>query len=201
MKIPQSFWSKLLAILLFLSVGHTVFSQEQETKKEYKNQLATNLMLPIFESVDLTYERVIANKWAIGVAGAVYGDRISEISTQAGGVDILDTNYELMPFVRLYFQGAQNKSHFIELFGSLSNVEDKNSFVRNTNDEGFGVYVRGVNEYTAGGLGFGYGYRFLLPNDKWVLEAQFGIRTNFDVSFIVLDAALVRTGIKIGYRF
>jgi hypothetical protein len=106
-----------------------------------------------------------------------------------------------MPFVRLYFQGTQNKSHFLEVFGSISDVEESDIFVRNTNEEGFGVYEQGTNSYTAGGFGFGYGYRFLLPNNKWVLEAQLGIRTNFDTNFFVLDATLVRTGIKVGYRF
>jgi len=187
---------KIAVFLICFGTGISSFSQE-----EFKNQVSTNLVLPIFESFDLSYERVIANKFAIGIAGGIYGNRISEISTQDTYYNSYDTNYEIMPFARLYFQGAQNKSHFLELFGSISNVEESNSFVRNTNEEGFGVYELGTNEYTAGGLGIGYGYRFLLPNNKWVLEAQFGVRTNFDVDFILLNVAFVRTGIKIGYRF
>jgi len=190
----------LLHILTFMMLCHSSFSQDDATIQDYNNQVSTNLVLPIFESFDLTYERTIGNKWAVGLAGAIYGDRISELTTD-GSYGNLDTNYEVMPFVRIYFQGAQKKSHFLELFGSLSNVEKNNVFVRNTTEDGYGVYEQGINEYTAGGLGIGYGYRFLLPNNKWILEAQFGVRTNFDINFIILDVALVRTGIKIGYRF
>ncbi|GAB5474758.1 MAG: hypothetical protein Mars2KO_28570 [Maribacter sp.] len=158
-------------------------------------------MLPIFESFDVNYERTIANKWAIGIAGAVYGDRIQELSTEGTYNNKYDTNYEVMPFVRVYFQGAQNKSHFLELFGSLSQVTESGRFERNTNSEGFGVYERGEVDYTAGGLGFGYGYRFLFLDNRLVLEAQFGVRTNFNPNFIILNGTLVRTGIKVGYRF
>ncbi|MFS4468800.1 hypothetical protein [Maribacter sp. 2210JD10-5] len=178
------------------------YAQEDDVSTTYNNHISTNLFLPLFESFDLSYERTIANTWAVGLAGAIYGDRISELSTgSSGDIDRFDTNYEIMPFGRLYFQGAQNKSHFIELFGSLSQVTESRRFVRNTNVEGFGVYERGIEEYTVGGLGFGYGYRFLLLEKKLVLEGEFGIRTNFNTDFFFLNATLVRTGIKVGYRF
>lgn len=190
----------ILTLLLFLG-NFMISAQENEDPKLFRNQLSTNLMLPIFESFDLTYEFTIANKWAIGVAGAIYGDRIQELSTEGSYDNRFDTNYEVMPFVRVYFQGAQNKSHFLELFGSLSQVTESGRFLRNTNSEGFGVYERGESNYTAGGLGIGYGYRFLFLDDKLVLEAEFGVRTNFNTNFIILNGTLVRTGIKIGYRF
>ena len=190
----------VFALCLFLR-NASVFGQESEEQVSYKNMISTNLMLPIFESFDLNYERTIANNWAVGIAGAIYGDRIQELSTEGSYDNTYDTNYEVMPFVRIYFQGAQNKSHFLELFGSLSQVTESDRFMRITNSEGFGVYKRGEKEYTAGGLGIGYGYRFLLLDKKLVLEAQFGVRTNFNSNFIILNGTLVRTGIKVGYRF
>ncbi|PIB30910.1 hypothetical protein BFP77_03805 [Maribacter sp. 4U21] len=57
-----------------------------------------------------------------------------------------------MPFFRIYFQGAQNKSHFLKVFGSLSKIEERGAFVRNTNEEGFGVYERGLRDFTVGRL-------------------------------------------------
>lgn len=191
----------LILLLLLVGINHAITAQEEPLEFTFNNQIATNLILPIFESFDVTYERTVANKWAVGLAGAIYGDRIIDLSTQEGFDRRYDTNYEVMPFVRLYFQGAQNKSHFMELFGSISQVDETNRFLRTTNVQGFGVYELGVNGYTAGGLGMGYGYRFLLLENKLVLEAQFGVRTNFNTNFIILNGTLVRTGIKVGYRF
>ncbi|MEP3208970.1 MAG: DUF3575 domain-containing protein [Maribacter sp.] len=200
---PKSPRSSLVLLFLFLlGSSNCLHAQENEDPVVYKNQLSTNLMLPAFESFDLNYERTIANKWALGLAVAIYGDRISELSTgSSGDFRRYDTNYEFMPFVRLYFQGAQHKSHFLELFGSLSRVTASGRFVRNTNTAGFGVYEPGETDYTAGGLGIGYGYRFLLLNKKLVLEAQFGVRTNFNVDYYFLNGSIIRTGFKIGYRF
>lgn len=198
---PKKNRTSLVFFLLVFMGQNFLCAQEERAMTTYNNQISTNLMLPFFESVDLSYERTIANKWAIGLSGAIYGDRIQELSTEGNYDNKYDTNYEVMPFVRVYFQGAQNKSHFLELFGSLSQVTESGRFLRTTNPEGFGVYRRGETTYTAGGLGIGYGYRFFLLDRRMVLEAQFGVRTNFNTSFIVLNGTLVRTGIKIGYRF
>lgn len=191
----------LFFLLLFILCNKIGFGQEQEEELiSFKNQVSTNLVLPLFESFDINYERTIANKWAIGIAGAIYGPSGSSLATSTNYYDY-KTNWEIMPFGRIYFQGAQNKSHFVELFGSVSETEESGRLVRSTNDSGFGVYDLGTRTYTVGGLGAGYGYRFLLLDKRLVLEAQFGIRTNFNVDFLFLNAAVVRTGIKVGYRF
>lgn len=195
-KLPCIF--TLLLVLITYNVS--VFAQENNADIFLKNQVSTNLLLPIFESFDLSYERTIANKWAVGLAGAIYGERATELTTSYDYYEY-KTNYEIMPFVRIYFQGAQNKSHFVELFGSLSETEESGRLVRSVNEEGYGVYSIGTKIYMVGGLGAGYGYRFLFLQKRLVLEAQFGIRTNFEVNFILLNAAAVRTGIKVGYRF
>ena len=198
---PPVYFRNCFFFFLFFLLTNFFFAQEDESSTIYKNQISTNLALPIFGSFDLSYERTIANKWTLGLAGAIYGDGIQELSTEGSYDNRYDTNYELMPFIRVYFQGTQNKSHFLELFGSISEVVESDRFIRVTNPEGFGVYERGENKYTAGGLGLGYGYRFLLLDKKLVLEAQFGVRTNFNSNFIILNGTLVRTGIKVGYRF
>ena len=41
----------------------------------------------------------------------------------------------------------------------------------------------------------------MLLDDKMVLEAQVGFRTNFDTAFFTPTGAPVRAGIKVGYRF
>ncbi len=200
--MSKSYNISFIVFLLCFSflTSTSVLGQEENTEPEFKNLVSTNLMLPIFESFDINYERTIANKWTIGIAGAVYGERGGELSTASSYYEY-KTNYEVMPFARVYFQGAQNKSHFVELFGSLSEVEETGRYIRSTNQAGYGVYTIGTKTYTAGGLGAGYGYRFLLFEKRLVLEAQMGIRTNFDVDFLFLNGAFVRTGIKVGYRF
>jgi len=189
-----------LLIVLFV-VYNSSYAQEEEAMTEYKNQISTNALLPFFGSVDLSYERTVANKWAIGLGGAIYGNSFNELSSTTSSYGTkFDINYEVTPFIRVYFQGVQNKSHFLELFGSLSRIEESGRFLRSTNPEGFGVYNRENRLLTLGGLGFGYGYRFLLKEKRLVLEAQIGFRTNFQTDFIVLTGAPVRAGIKIGYR-
>ncbi|MGB6151204.1 MAG: hypothetical protein WBG48_04365 [Pricia sp.] len=197
----DSLRNRILIVLAVLFQG-SLFAQEDAAMPTYKNQVSTNLLLPIFNSVDLAYERTLGRKFALGIAGAVYGDRIEEISfDDAYRERELKTNYEIMPFARLYFNGNQHKSHFIEIFGSISGVDESGRLVRSVNDQGYGVYGFGTTSYTRGGLGGGYGYRFLFLDGRLAAEAQFGLRTNFDVNFILLNGALVRTGIKIGYRF
>ncbi|MRI01948.1 DUF3575 domain-containing protein [Kriegella sp. EG-1] len=189
----------LSLLLIFISCSN-INGQEKEKFSQFKNHISTNLLLPVFESFDISYERTIANKWAIGLAGALYGNRGEELNTSYDNYDY-HTKFELMPFARIYFQGAQNKSHFIEIFGSLSKVEERGRIIRSTNEFGYGVYNIGVKDYTVGGLGTGYGYRFLFLERKLVVEAQIGLRTNFNIDFILLNVAAVRTGIKVGYRF
>ncbi|WP_289060637.1 hypothetical protein [uncultured Zobellia sp.] len=188
------------SILFFLSSFLLCLAQEGTDMPQYKNQISSNLMLPIFQSFDLSYERIVANKWAVGLSGAIYGDRIEELDTE-GSYYNRTTNFEIMPLVRLYINGTQKKSHFFEIFGSVSQVDEAGRYVRIVNDQGYGVYTIGTETYTVGGLGTGYGYRFLFIDNKLVVEAQLGLRTNFSTNFIFFNAALVRTGIRVGYRF
>ena len=191
----------LMAAFSLLGASHS-FAQEGKSTANYRNQISTNLMLPFFGSFDLNYERTIANKWVVGLGGSIYGDGFNKLSsTRTRFRTEFDTNYEITPFVRVYFQGAQNRSHFVELFGSFTGVDADVGFIRSTNEEGFGVYNREERSITRTGLGVGYGYRWLLLDNKMVLEAQIGFRTNFETEFIFVTGALVHTGIKLGYRF
>ncbi len=190
----------LLFLVCFLLACFALKAQDAPAVS-YKNQISTNLLLPVFSSVDLNYERALGSKFALGLAVAVYGENIKDLTVDSFNEATLRTKNEVMPFARLYFNGNQNNSHLLEIFGSFSQVDEDGRLVRSVNDAGFGVYDIGVESYTRGGFGIGYGYRFLLMDDKLVLEGQFGLRTNFDLNFVVLNAALIRTGIKIGYRF
>lgn len=189
----------LVQILVFF-FSLSVVAQNESVSENLNNQISTNLVLPITGSFDLSYERIVANKWAVGIGAALYGEGFQNLSTYDSYYERI-TNYEITPFVRIYFNGSQKRSHFLEVFGSLSQVEESGRYLRHVNQEGYGVYSVGSKSFSVGGLGVGYGYRFLFYRRKVVLEAQIGLRTNFDVDFVFLNAAFVRTGIKIGYRF
>ena len=149
----------------------------------------------------MAYKRTLGEKFALGLAGAIYGDQIEKISFDDRYVGELRTNYEIISFARLYFSDNQRKSHLIEFFTSISGVDEGGILNRFVNDEGYAVYGFGTESYIRGGFGGGYGYRFLFVGGKLVVEAQFGVRTNFDINGLMVNAAFVRMGIKIGYRF
>jgi len=202
MKKRRKYHSKYICFIVFFVLSANFYAQEEATFTNYKNQISTNLGLPFFGSFDLSYERTIANKWAAGVGGISFGEGFNSfrVNTADFGTT-LELKYEINPFVRLYFQGNQKKSHFVELFGSVSWEDETNIFARTNNEEGFGVYTSETKPVVLGALGIGYGYRFLLVDNKLVLEAQVGYRTNFKTDFFVLNGAPIRTGIKVGYRF
>ncbi|MGS0526033.1 hypothetical protein ACU8V7_13520 [Zobellia nedashkovskayae] len=85
---------------------------------------------------------------------------------------------------------TKTNGHFFEVFGSISQVEQTGGYVRNVNDQGYGVYVIGSENYIVGGLGTGYGYRFLFMKNRLVVEGQLGIRTNFSTNFFFFKCCL-----------
>jgi len=66
-----------LCLMLFFVASSTLFAQEEEISTNFKNQISTNLGLPFFGSFDLSYERTLANKWAVGIGGISFGKGFS----------------------------------------------------------------------------------------------------------------------------
>lgn len=190
----------LLIILCFFGIKSNCLSQETETVSVMKNQVSMNVGYLLFGSPNITYERVLSNHFAIGLSTSIYGNSHQNLNLESFGEDY-KINYDFEPFGRWYINGTQRKSHFLEFFGSINESERRGRNVRITNDEGYGVYIIDNEKTTNVGLGTGYGYRFLLIDKKLVLEAQVALRTNFIVDYFFFDVAIVRTGIKVGYRF
>lgn len=189
----------LTSIFLF-GLCQTAIAQESGTSPILKNQISTNVALLATLSPNLTYERTLGNHFSIGLSGSFYGKPHKQLNLEYDGYRN-STNHEINPFGRWYINGTQRRSHFLEFFGSINESVEGNKRMRNTNEAGYGVYVLGDEKKTNYGLGVGYGYRFLLVDNKLVLEAQFGLRTNFDVGFLFFEPSIVRTGIRVGYRF
>lgn len=189
-----------LPLLILLGYGSFTFSQEEDRNITYKNQVTVNVAYLALGSPNLTYERTLGKHFTIGLSGVNYGKGHKKLHLETQGIDYV-TNYEINPFVRWYINGTQHKSHFLELFASLNEGEEENRIVRITNDKGYGVYIRGTETFSRFGMGIGYGYRLLLADKRLVLEAQIGLRTNFEFDYFFFDAGIVRTGIGLGYRF
>ena len=189
----------LISIFLF-GLCQTVIAQESSTSPILKNQISTNAALLALLSPNLTYERTLGQHFSIGLSGSSYGKPHEQMDLIYVG-HRNSTNHEINPFGRWYINGTQNRSHFLELFGSINEVVETGKRMRITNEAGYGVYVFRDEEKTYYGLGVGYGYRFLLVNNKLLLEAQFGLRTSFEVGFLFSEPAIVRTGVRVGYRF
>lgn len=190
----------LLTILCFVVMVTNCFSQEEENDPIFKNQFSLNAPYLAVGSPNLSYERTLGKYFAIGLSGVIYGKAHKNLNLETQGLNYW-TNHEIIPFSRWYMNGTQKKSHFLELFVSINEGEEDGRIVRITNDQGYGVYTRGIVNTNNFGLGAGYGYRFLLVENKLVIEAQFSLRTNFEFQYLFFDAGIVRTGIRVGYRF
>ena len=189
-----------LSFLLLLGCCQLTFAQESDSIQVLKNQVSTNVALLTTLSPNLTFERTLGDHFSIDISGSLYGEPHKNMELISAGYRT-SANHEINPFARWYMNGTQRRSHFLELFASSNEVTKENKRVRVVNEEGYGVYVLGDREETNFGLGIGYGYRFFLLDNKLLLEAEFGLRTNFDVGFIFFVPAIVRTGIRVGYRF
>lgn len=191
---------KNLLICILNIIFISSYAQQEGGEFIFKNQVSTNIPYLLLNSFELNYEHTLGKKFATGIGWASYGKGYYNLALESEGYTYA-TQFEITPFGRWYFNGNQNKSHILEIFASINQSEERNRFVRNTTDEGFGVYERGTETNTNFGMGIGYGYRFLFLKKRLAVEAQVGIRTNFDFFFGIPLSSLVRSGIRLGYRF
>ncbi|WP_291864987.1 hypothetical protein [Maribacter sp.] len=191
----KNFW---IVFALLFSVS--LFSQEEE-EEIYKNQFSGNLSYLLLGSPELNYERTLNKYFTVGVGGVIYSNAHQKLNLKtAEEYSNYKVNYEINPYARLYVNGTQKRSHFFEIFGSYNRAETDSGLQRSNNASGYGVYDYGTRNIENVGLGAGYGYRFLAFHKRMSMEAQIGIRTNFE-DVLLFDVGLVRTGIKVGYRF
>jgi len=192
-----------IVLVCFLVSLVSIQAQDQTDEMVFKNQVSTNASYLITGTPDINYERALGKRFAIGIGGSLFSNFYRSLEIPNGGGTDYNLEYEITPFARWYINSIQTKSHFIEIYMSINGGEEVDEIIRITNPEGFGVYVRGIKEVSNVGLGGAYGYRFLLLENKLVLEASIGLRTNFnrDNYLGLLDVAIARTGVKVGYRF
>lgn len=189
-----------IVLLIFFCFSLSVSAQEK-TSSRIKNQMSVNLSYLTLGSLDFSYERTFGKYFAAGLGFTRYGNAHQDFNLELSDrYRDYSVNFEINPFARLYINGSQNRSLFIEISGSYNEAEASDRLVRHDNDLGYGVYNFGTQNISELGLGTGVGYRFLLVQCRLVLEVQLGTRRNFE-EILFSDVSLLRTGIKAGYRF
>lgn len=190
---------RILPIILSISI-FSIYAQDESEMTTFKNLVSTNSTYLLINSFELNYEHTLGRKFAAGLGWASYGQGYYDLELESEDENYA-TQFEITPYGRLYFNGNQNRSHILEVFASLNKSERSDSFIRNTTNEGFGVYERGIETNLNFGMGLGYGYRFLFLEERLVIEAQIALRTNFNFFYGILIPSVVRSGVRIGYRF
>ncbi len=189
-------------LIVFITLYTFIYAKAQDNELPvYKNLVSTNLSYAFLGSVNFSYERTFGGNFSGGIAYTNYSNAHRNLNVETSDIyNNYSIDFEVNPFARLYFQGAQKRSLFIEFIGSYSEGEAEGGIERSTNSLGYGVYNYGYKKVENIGIGTGVGYRFLLLKNKLVLEAQFGIRANLNEIWIY-EVGIVRTGFKAGYRF
>ncbi|MCA6421409.1 MAG: DUF3575 domain-containing protein [Flavobacterium sp.] len=170
----------LVACVLF---GIMVNAQEAKKYDFGRNELKGNALALVFGSFNVSYERILSEESAVGVAVNLPFDNKN-----------WDINYTLTGYYRYYFGKKPAAGFFGEAFGMLNNVDDY-------------VYNDGTNYYelktlTDFALGIGLGGKWVTKKGL-LLEINGGLGRNlFNNQYDDRDFELIgRLGISVGYRF
>ena len=170
----------LVACVLF---GIMVNGQEAKKYDFGRNELKGNALSLIFGSFNISYERILNEESAVGVAVNLPFDNKN-----------WNINYTLTGYYRYYFGKKPAVGFFGEAFGMLNNVDDY-------------VYNDGTNYYelktlTDFALGIGLGGKWVTKKGL-LLEINGGLGRNlFNNQYDDRDFELIgRLGISVGYRF
>lgn len=181
----------------FLSSG-----QESDMNDTYINGIAINSSYLIGDqSIYLTYENALSNSFSAGL-GLWYGRY--GFSSSGFDEDYSDSNtrdYEITPYGRWYVKGNQRNSFFLQAFASIYGGRSK-ELNRNTNNEGYGVYSREIENYTNLALGVGIGQRYLLFKKRISLELMLAIGGDLVAEhYNEYEIPVAQAGINLGFRF
>lgn len=185
-------------------IGNLYHSHSQDSIPDYQHEIALNTIYLLADaSAYLVYENRFSDKFSAG-AGLWYGRYGDGSSDFTDGFGDGTRDYEITPFARWYVRGTQRTSFFIQGFASIYGGR-YDGISRETTAAGYGVYRRGINNYTNLALGAAIGQEFLLFKKRVSLELVFGLggdligrNSYYDYDWGVSTA---QSGINIGYRF
>ena len=172
----------ILSIILMAQQG---FAQKRLGSDSKKNEVRLNTLYLPAGYPELTYERALGRKSAIGItAGGFIGSPGPNYAT-----DMITSDFAFLPHYRYYFGKRITSGFFIEnninIFYNEYDLGDEN---------GFGV-----------GLGLAVGAKFNL-NNNWSVDLVTGGGLNFqqepcENSYYCFPDAYPRLGISLGKRF
>ncbi len=185
-------------------IGNIYHSHSQDSIPDYPHEIALNTTYLLADaSAYLVYENRFSKKFSAG-AGLWYGRYGIHSKDFTDGYSDGTRDYEITPFARWYVRGTQRTSFFIQGFASIYGGR-YDGINRETTAAGFGVYRRGINNYTNLAMGAAIGQEFLLFKKRVSLELVFGLggdivgrNSYYDYDWGISTA---QSGINIGYRF
>lgn len=180
-------------ILLFgLVLGLASFAKAQNQRDSLSaslqgnNEIKLNILLTVLGSVELTYERIVGTKSAVGVS--IFIRFTNSIKS--------DFSYGVTPYFRRYFGTRKASGFFLEGHGTVAEYDGGGRGVP-VYDYGSGYYYpRFPIKKTVFGLGIATGAKFL-TRKGFTGEIYLGAAKAFD------DVAdfFPRVGLTLGKRF
>ena len=172
-------------IISIIAVNSLVKAQKQPGNDSRKNELKLNTLYVIGGYPELSYERALGDKFALGVSmGLLIGSARPNYAT-----DILTSDFSLLPYSRYYFGNRKTSGFFLE--GNV-NIFSNETDMDKSKEWGMG-------------LGIGLGSKFILKKN-WIVEwvVGGGYNLNQDSCYgtdLCFPDVYPRLGITFGKRF
>ncbi|WP_460220653.1 DUF3575 domain-containing protein [Psychroserpens sp. MEBiC05023] len=183
---------KSILFSLLVLVSTVMFAQDDSTDSDDmiqpKNEVKANALYLVLGAFDVSYERLLNEESAVGLNVVIPFDE-----------DIRDDlNYFISPYYRMYFGKKYASGFFLEGFGLLSSVNERNSFL--TGNPLDPTFVTREETETNFALGIGLGGKWV-TNSGFIGELNLGLGRNLTNTGDDSDDFVGKVGITVGYRF
>ncbi|SHF96658.1 hypothetical protein SAMN05444396_103151 [Flavobacterium segetis] len=173
---------KKVFILFGLFVYAAGISQEKEALDFKKNEIKLNVAFLVAGAFEGTYERILNEESAFGIALFV------------PIIDDIEPNFQLTPYYRYYFGKKPAAGFFAEGFGMLNAYD---SYIYSNSSSNFNYVMENRTDFA---LGFGLGSKWITKKG-FVFEINAGVGRNLFNSNDTDYEIVGRGAISFGYRF
>ena len=175
----------LVIVLLWSCIAMNAQMDTTVNLNEKKNEIKLNAATLLFGTFEMTYERILNQKSALGISAlTVYSKDNNE-----------DTNFTISPYYRRYFGKKYASGFFLEGFTMLNSTDGK----RITDIDG-NLTPNEEPDVIDMSLGIGFG-------SKWVTKSGFIFEANLGWGKLLFNAdktdhdQVAKFGLSAGYRF
>lgn len=173
---------KKLILIFTLFCALMGFSQEKDETKFKQNEIKLNGLYLVLGAFEATYERLLNDESAVGVALFVPFD--ADVNA--------DINYYISPYYRFYFGNEYAKGFFLEGFGMLNSTDEYLDYFESGNSD--------KNSVTDFALGIGLGGKWLTKRGL-LGEINLGLGRNLFNGDDRENEFIGKIGVTVGYRF